>query len=326
MKRLVTRVIFTATLTLLILFSSLQLETLTASALQSSPNSTPAQYFVISGYPLSTTAGQSFGSVKVTVYYSNGLVDTDYSGKVYFTSTDLKATVPYTSVSKYKFTGASGDKGVHTFQALILSRLASQTITVTDGSIHVTTNAVAVKPTGAKTNSDLTENRNNHRRHKSSIHHHSHRLLLQHVGCLCYVQLEHYRQFTAYWSNNVYTSARSGTWTVTGSYAGLYDSASLTVNHAALSLFSVNPKTANISAGSTETYTASASDSYGNNWDVTSSTVWNVTSGAGGSWNGNIYTSTKAGIWTVTGTYSGFSKHPASLNVNHGTPVGLIIT
>ena len=291
MRRLVTRVILAATLTLLILFSSLQLETLTASALQSSPNSTPAQYFVISGYPLSTTAGQSFGSVKVTVYYSNGLVDTDYSGKVYFTSTDLKATVPYTSVSKYKFTGASGDKGVHTFSGFNLVTAGSQTITVTDGSIHVTTNAVAVNPAAprqiqispktatitAGTNQAYTTTATDYYCNTWDVSAMSSWSITAGAG--------------GSWSNNVYTSAQSGTWTVTGSYAGLYDSASLTVNHAALSLFSVNPKTANISAGSTETYTASASDSYGNNWDVTSSTVWNVTSGAGGSWNGNIYTS-----------------------------------
>lgn len=103
-------------------------------------NGSPTQYFTITGYPSSTTAGQSFSGLTVTVYNSNGKVATSFKGTIYFTSTDPKATLPYTSQSEYTFTtGSKGDKGVHTFSGFILATAGSQTITVTSGSISAAT-------------------------------------------------------------------------------------------------------------------------------------------------------------------------------------------
>src|SRR5208283_4224297 len=125
-------------------------------------------------------------------------------------------------------------------------------------------------------------------------------------------------------NGNVYTSANAGTWTVSATSLSLTDTAMLTVTHASPVGITVSPNSASFTAGTTQAYTATASDTYGNVWDVTSSTTWSVSSGAGGSWSGNVYTSAKAGSWTVTGTYSGFSNY-AYLTVNHAVAVGVSI-
>jgi len=82
-------------------------------------------------------------------------------------------------------------------------------------------------------------------------------------------------------------------------------SSPITVNAGSLDHIVVSPASSTVTAGGTETYTAEAFDAYGNSLgDVTSSTSWSIQSGAGGSWAANVYTSEKAGTWTVTGTYS----------------------
>jgi len=105
-------------------------------------------HFTMTGYPSSTTAWQNFGSnnIIVTAYDAYGNVKTDYTGQVYFTSTDPQAVLPYTSGSKYTFVG--GDNGVHTFvgTTFTLKTTSSQTITVTDGTISVTSSSITVNP------------------------------------------------------------------------------------------------------------------------------------------------------------------------------------
>ena len=108
----------------------------------------------------------------------------------------------------------------------------------------------------------------------------------------------------------------AGTWQVTCVYGSVSDKASLTVNHGTALSIIIAPTTSSVMAGSPQTYTASAFDSNGNNWDVTASTVWSIDSGAQGSWTGNIYTSNTAGNWVVTGHYQGLYS-TSSLTVNH---------
>ena len=119
-----------------------QEETVNPSALAS---------FTISDYPSSTSAGQNFGSNDVTVsaYDAYGSVKTDYTGQVYFTSTDPQAVLPCTSGSKYTFTtGAGGDNGVHAFAGtgFTLKTPGSQTISVTDGTVSLTSSPITVSP------------------------------------------------------------------------------------------------------------------------------------------------------------------------------------
>ena len=118
------------------------------------------------------------------------------------------------------------------------------------------------------------------------------------------------------WTNNIYTSAKAGNWLVTGTLNTLSNTVSLTVNPGSIVSITISPASASINAGSTQTYTATASDANGNTWDITSSTSWSISAGADGSWAGNVYTSSNAGSWTVTGTFSGTSN-TAPLSVSN---------
>ncbi len=72
------------------------------------------------------------------------------------------------------------------------------------------------------------------------------------------------------------------------------DTASLTVNAGALDHIVISPDTATITAGSTQTYTAQSFDQFNNLIaDISSYHRLQHHAGAGGSWNGNIYTSAK---------------------------------
>jgi hypothetical protein len=128
-----------------------------------------------------------------------------------------------------------------------------------------------------------------------------------------------------FWAANMYTSQLTGTWTVTGSYAGRSATATLTVNSAALDHVGLAPATASHNAGQSIAYTLTAYDAYGNAWDVTSSGTYTITPTAGGSWATNLYTSQAAGTWTITGTYtSRFAT--ATLIVGPGTATSIMVS
>ncbi len=78
----------------------------------------------------------------------------------------------------------------------------------------------------------------------------------------------------------------------------------------------LTPDPESLLAGEAVTYTVTARDAHGQEWDVTSSAGFTVTVGAGGSWSDNVYTSQMAGTWTVTATYEGLVD-TAALTVNH---------
>jgi hypothetical protein len=125
------------------------------------------------------------------------------------------------------------------------------------------------------------------------------------------------------WTNSVYTSAKAGTWKVTGIYNNLMDNTFLTVNHGTITSITISPASATIYAGSTQSYTSAASDAYGNTWNATSATTWQISAGAGGKWTGNTYTSDNPGTWTVNGTSGGVSG-TAKLIVNAYLPADLL--
>ena len=105
---------------------------------------------------------------------------------------------------------------------------------------------------------------------------------------------------------------------------GLSGTATLTVTHASPIGITVGPNSASVNAGSSQAFTATASDSYGNVWDITALTGWSVSSGAEGSWTNNQYTSAVAEL-DCHGTYSRLSNY-AYLAVNHASAVTLIVS
>ncbi len=313
--------ILAISLTFLILISTIYVDASIFSPTKIVTSATATTYtFTISGAPSSVTAGQSFSGIVVTVYNSNDKVATGFKGSVYFTSTDPKATLPYTAQCEYTYTtGSKGDKGVHTFSGFNLVTAGSQTITVTDVTSSATTSAITVNdasPTqiqiAPKTATVIAGSKQTCTATATDYY-----------GNLWVVtSLTSWSISTGAggsWSANTYTSSLSGTWAVTGSYSNVVGTASLTVNPSTATSIKISPQSATISAGSTETYTVTASDNYGNSWSVTSSTVWSISSGTGGSWSQNVYTSHKVGVWTVTGTYGALSAS-ASLTVIHGSP------
>ncbi|RMF28444.1 MAG: hypothetical protein D6759_15825, partial [Chloroflexi bacterium] len=68
---------------------------------------------------------------------------------------------------------------------------------------------------------------------------------------------------------NVVTPTTAATWTVTGTHSGKVDTATLTVQAAALTTITVSPDPAYVWAGHTQTFTASGTDAYGNPVPVT---------------------------------------------------------
>jgi hypothetical protein len=105
----------------------------------------PAQRFVARGFPSALVAGTS-GNFTVSALDANGLVATDYTGTVHFTSTDSQAQLP----ADYTFTAA--DRGTHVF-AITLETAGSQSITAidtVDPRLTGTQSSIAVAPATAR--------------------------------------------------------------------------------------------------------------------------------------------------------------------------------
>jgi hypothetical protein len=101
-------------------------------------------HYTLSGYPSSVVAGDSF-SIPVTgrVFDTFDNLKTNYTGDVYFTSSDSTARLPYTSVSKYHF--QLSDAGAHNFgRSFFLRQIGAQTIAITDGTVADTSQSIMV--------------------------------------------------------------------------------------------------------------------------------------------------------------------------------------
>ena len=110
--------------------------------------------------------------------------------------------------------------------------------------------------------------------------------------------------------------------TVTGNDSGKTATASLMVNAGALSSITISPASATITAGSSQSYTTTGFDTYGNSVDASGTTF---TISPDGSCTGASCTATVAGAHTVTGNDSGKTA-TASLMVNAGTAVAFSVT
>ena len=109
--------------------------------------------------------------------------------------------------------------------------------------------------------------------------------------------------------------------------AALTDTETWSVNpSSSVDHIAITPASATITAGATQVYSAQAYDGFNNPvGDVTSQTDFSVGLGAGGSWAASVYTSEKAGTWTVTGIYAGLTAY-ASLTVTAGEAHHIVIS
>ena len=104
-------------------------------------------------------------------------------------------------------------------------------------------------------------------------------------------------------------TAGSQTITVTANSPTPATTSPITVTHSTPVSIQISPVTATIGAGSSETYTATAVDTYGNTWDASSSSSWDAigSGGLGGSWSGSTLTISKAGGWTIEALICGLT-------------------
>ncbi len=135
---------------------------------------------------------------------------------------------------------------------------------------------------------------------------------------------------TYVWTGNSVQVNKTGTWTVTATYKDKSDTATLNVvgHLPTVVSIAVSPKNASILAGTSQAFTATASDGY-NTWDVTGVVTWSIDAVAGGSWNQSTgtYTSANAGTWTVNAILGALSDNATlTVNANSATPDHIIIS
>lgn len=122
-----------------------------------------------------------------------------------------------------------------------------------------------------------------------------------------------------------WTAGVPGTYTLEVSSDDSDRSVTVTVTEREIDHIVISPQESTISSGSTQAYTAVAYDEFSDEIrDVTADTSWSTDSGAGGTWNDNIYTSENEGTWTVTGTYAEHTD-TATLIVTDIDPVAYIL-
>ncbi|MFC2051590.1 Ig-like domain-containing protein [Chloroflexota bacterium] len=126
----------------------------------------------------------------------------------------------------------------------------------------------------------------------------------------------------------VYTPEVAGTWTVTGTYATITDTATLTVNQGALHHLEISTTTPTITTDDTATFTSIAYDAVNNPWVFTANTTFSINGTAGGSWTGgNVYHPENVGNWTVTGNHTATGIYDtAPLVVEGGAIVSIALS
>ena len=295
-------------------------------------NSGVASQLVVSS-GASQVAGTPF-TVTVTAVDAYGNTATGYTGTVHFSSSDSE--VGFSLPSNYEF--QSGDLGTHTFfDGVILITIGTQSVTATD--------TVTSSITGSQTGITVSV--------ASGVHFVVSGFPSSTTAGVAYnfavTAKDPYGNLdTSYAGIVAITSSDSkavlpasasltngvGTFTVTLETAGSQSitaiatsnssitgsETGITVTHtAAVASFVISPAGSAVNAGASLTYSATASDVFGNTWNATSLTTWSISSGAGGSWSNNLYTAATAGSWKVTGTYAS-TAYTTGLTVN---PAGL---
>jgi len=105
----------------------------------------------------------------------------------------------------------------------------------------------------------------------------------------------------------------------TGAHAILFQPAGL---HGEPVSIEVAPDMAEIFAGESQAFSATAEDDQGRTWDVTVETTFDIDDEAGGLWASNVYTGEVAGTWTITGTFGALTD-TVLFKVKHGPSVAV---
>jgi hypothetical protein len=213
-------------------------------------------HFVVSGFPSSATAGTPY-SLTVTAEDPYGNVDASYAGKVTFTSSDSKATLPANSTLT---------DGVGTF-TVTLETAGIQSITATDNSVSSVTgseNGISVIHAAAVANVAISPVNLSVMAGASVSYSATASDLYGNTWNVTSSTTWNINSDAAgSWSSNVYNSANAGSWTITGIFNGLSYTAGLTVDPAGLDHFAFTT-VANQTVDSAFSITIIALDTYGN--------------------------------------------------------------
>ena len=266
-------------------------------------------------------AGVPF-TITVTAEDTYGNVATGYLGTVTFTSSDTGAGV----VLPGAYTFTAGDAGSHVFSVTLVTATTTGWVSGTDGVFTGTQSGITVDPAAASTFRISTVSSPQTAGVGFSVT----ITALDAYGntATSYTGTPTLSDLSGSISPIVTSAFVGGVWsgTVTVTKSGL-DSISasdgattgtsntFTVTHASAVSIVVSPASDSITAGTPETYSALATDAYGNTWDDTASVTWSIDSGANGGWSSNVYTSATAGTWTVTATDPDGVYGTASLTV-----------
>lgn len=127
--------------------------------------------------------------------------------------------------------------------------------------------------------------------------------------------------------NNVFSAIVAGvdfpvTATISGAGGPVVATTGVSVTHGSAVSLVISPRDATATAGDWVTYTAVATDAFGNDWDATGEVAWST--GGGNLFAGNVLSATVAGTWPVTGTLGGVSDSTL-ITITPGTVAGLAL-
>ncbi len=265
-------------------------------------------------------AGVAF-SVTVTAEDAYGNVATGYLGTVTFTSSDTGAGV----VLPGAYTFTAGDAGSHVFSVTLVTATTTGWVSGTDGVFTGTQSGITVDPAAVSTFSISTVSSPQTAGVGFSVT----ITALDAYGntATSYTGTPTLSDLSGSISPTVTSAFVGGVWsaTVTVTKSGL-DSISasdgattgtsntFTVTHASAVSIVVSPASDSIMAGSSDSFTALATDAYGNSWDDTGLVTWSINT-ASGTWTANSVMVTGVGGWTVTATDPDGVYGTASLTV-----------
>ncbi len=122
--------------------------------------------------------------------------------------------------------------------------------------------------------------------------------------------------------DNQFTGTSTGTFVIIVNYMSLTATTTVTICSGTATTLTIVPKNSTISAGGIINYYATATDTYGNAWDVTDSATYSST--GGGSFINNRFTGTNAGTFIITVNYSSLTA-TTTVKILPGTPTALSI-
>jgi hypothetical protein len=183
----------------------------------------PVSYFVISGAPTSSIAGNSF-KINVKAYGDDNQIKTDYSGTISFTSTDINAILP----SDYAFqaTGYGSKDFTITYKTS-----GNQTFTVKDSTAGISKESTktSVKP-GAATDIGINpEDKTVSAGEKVEYIVLAKDALGNVFDVTGDATLTIDKKAGGSWNKSVYTTEKEGTWIAIASYGSLVSGTTLTV-------------------------------------------------------------------------------------------------